>query len=173
MLLLPMSVAKLDYVDNCRIFEGSDRVARQSGSLRGSASFGADGTVGGTDDVAVTDDTRFRFDDYVVDAGTEVDLNIVCDISDKAETGHQFVVKAVEANDDKVEYDIGKDDFTYAFTDTASSTLSIAESGTLGATMSNPDDNNTVFAVATGSKGADGIEVLEIEFEAEEERHHR
>ena len=151
-------------LDDCRILSPQgDEVADSRGSLTGVQSGSADADK-------ESDQARFNFDRFVVDAGTSVEIDIVCDIDDDADATHSYVVKAVVAEGDKVEFTIGRDDFEEVLKESdTSSTVTVSESGILKVSFDNPDSNNKVFPVAVGQNGADDVEVLEIEFEAEDE----
>ncbi|MDE0089647.1 MAG: hypothetical protein OXU23_28280, partial [Candidatus Poribacteria bacterium] len=154
----PSANGDLGDIDNCRITESGDQIADARGTLSGTTE----------------DQIRFKFDDYVVDAGAEVDLEVVCDIDDDAAADHEYTLAtAVPDPDpriDKIEYLIGNDEFEYVFKEgDDSKTIAVSASGTLEVSFDNPDEDADVFPVAVGDRGVDNIPVLEIEFEAEEE----
>ena len=155
--------SNLGDLDDCRILSRQgDEVADSRGSLTGVQSGSADADK-------EIDQARFNFDRFVVDAGTTVEIDIVCDIDDDADPADSYIVKVV-ADDDKVEFTIGRDDFEFDdFEGDTSSLVTVSESGILKVSFDNPDSNNKVFPVAVGQNGADDVEVLEIEFEAEDE----
>ena len=159
----------LSDIDDCRILNRQgDEVADSRGSLTGAQA--ADDTGDHTSGDSVTDRTRFSFDRFVVDAGESADVDIVCDIDKDADADDSYIVKAVTGTEDKVEHTIGRDDFDFIFEeDEESDVVTVSASGVLKVSFDNPDSNNKVFPVAVGQNGADDVEVLEIEFEAEDE----
>ena len=151
----------LSNIDNCRVLDADgEPVADQRGSLSGTATSSTD----------VVDQLTFSFDDGTVEAGEDADLDIVCNIDDDANPMQKYEIRASTANEDQIEYEIGGDKFDYPLTSGDRSTeLSISESGSLQISTDNPDDDNPLFTVATGSGGTEGVQVLDIEFEANEE----
>ena len=175
-------LAMLGDVADCRVMDGEDEVADARGDLNGTFDAGDDNAIGGSGgnaDNPAMDQIRFRFDDYVVDAGEEADLDIVCDIDDDAYASHQYRLQTDTSlsgnNQDRVEYEVGSDDFEFylvAANDNSnyeSDAIMVAGAGRLTVQTDNPDDNNTLFSVAVGNNGADDVAVLEIEFEAQDE----
>lgn len=157
------NVGNLADLNNCRILdEGGDEIA-DSRSISGDK-----GSTGGS---AVTDQARFRFDDYVVDAGDREDLDIVCDIDDGATAGdaYQLVAVATGSDPDSVKYRIGRDEDEEVLEAASSDLITIGTSGELTIATDNPDENEVAIAIATGSGGVDDVAVLEIELEAEKE----
>lgn len=160
------AVGDLSDLNNCRILdESGDEIAD---------SRGVTGKKETDDSAAESSQARFRFDDYVVEAGEREDLDIVCDIDDGAEAGDVYKIAA--ASDDRVKYRIGRDeeeamldDDSSSFDDNASSLIVVGTSGMLKIATDNPDEDESVIAVATGSGGVDDVAVLEIELEAESE----
>lgn len=146
--------ASLDDVDDCSIYDSRDEeVADSRGNLRGA-----------------TDQIRFDFDDFTVEAGTEVTVEVRCDIDDDALSGHEYQLAADTSENDRIEYEIGRDDFEYEFeSGDNSDKIIVSENGTLTIGTENPDNDNTVVAVATGKSSGSTVEVLEIELEAERE----
>lgn len=150
----------LDDVDDCRVFDRrGDEVADARGSLSSAAQTGA---------TAHTDQIRFRFSRFVVDGGETVEVDIVCDVDDDAGAGHVYQIAAVAA--DNAEYSIGRDDFDFKeFAGDRSEAITVSGTGTLKVTFDNPDSNNQIFPVAVGQSGVGDVEVLDIDFEAEDE----
>ncbi len=165
--------ANLDDLNDCAVYDGDDKVADSRSSLTGMADLGDDDEVGGTGgdaDAPEDDQIRFRFDDYTVDSGEESYLQIVCSIDDNAKNGHKFQLKTeVRASDkDRIEYEIGRDDFEYDLeSGDASDIIAVSGMGTLSVVSRDPDE--TLTAVAVGERGVDGVDILKIKFEAEQE----
>ena len=160
------AVGDLSDLNNCRILDGAGDEVADSRGVTGEK------TTAGASTPAETDQARFRFDDYVVEAGEREDLDIVCDIDDDAEAGDEYriVVDTSENVNDRVKYRIGRDEDDYEFDSTdASSLVTVGESGSLVIKTDSPDEDESVIAVATGTGGVDDIAVLEIELEAESE----
>ena len=159
-------LSDLGNLNDCRVLHDGDEVADARGSLDGEAAAGT----------TKTDTLRFKFDDVVVDAGEEVDLDIVCDIDDDAATvysdsaGNSSGYRIKTAEGDKVEYLVRKDEFDYAFeADQVSELIVISGSGELKISVDNPDEDEDLFAVEVGTSGVDNVAVLEVDVEAEEE----
>ena len=120
----------LSDLNNCRILdEGGDEIADSRGIT------GAKTTAGASTD-AVTDQARFRFDDYVVEAGEREDVDIVCDIDDGADAGDEYrIVVDLTATDeskrDRVKYRIGRDEEDMSLSAGSSSLVTVGDSGTL------------------------------------------
>ena len=164
--------AMLDDLNDCAIYDGDDKVADSRSSLTGTVNLGSDNKVGGGDDTAAEDQIRFRFDDYTVDSGEEVDLQVVCSIDDDAKSGYNFQLKTkVRTSDkDRIEYEIGRDDFEYDLrSGDSSDKIAVSGMGTLSIETDNPDEDNPLVVVAVGNSGKDDVEILDIEFEAEQE----
>ena len=158
----------LSRIENCRVMDGDDEVADMRGSLSGAAKSIAHDAA--PTEARVKDQARFRFDDFTVRKNTDATLDIVCDIDDRANSGKMFVLKADVDATDKIEYTVGRDDREFNFeADDASDEITISERGTIDVSVDNPDEDNTSFAVATGSTGERGIEVLEVDIEAKQE----
>jgi hypothetical protein len=153
--------ATLRDVDDCAIYDSrDDKVADSRGSLSGTAEDGE----------RAKDQIRFTFDDFTVEAGSEVTVEVRCDIDDDALSGHNYRLAADTSEEDRIEYEIGRDDFDYFLeSGDSSETIAVAASGTLTVTTDNPDEDNTVVAVATTTSSGSTVEVLEIELEAEQE----
>ena len=153
-------VGDLDDINNCRILdEGGDEVADTSRDLTGSKRTGS---------AIESDQARFRFDDYTVESGESVDLSIVCDVDDDALAGDKYQIKADTTEEDRLEYRIGRDDYTYDLTSgDASRKVTVSASGTLSVKVDSPD-NETDTVIAVGG-GLDGVEALDIRLEAEDE----
>ena len=154
----------LSDLDNCRILDsGGDEIAD---------SRGVTGEKEASDTNAVSDQARFNFDDFVVEAGDREKVDIVCDINDDAvaTNTYQIVVNDLSAVEDRVEYRIGRDeDDYYLESGDKSALLTVDTSGVLEISTRNPDEDDPVMAVATGSSGVDNVAVLEIELEADKE----
>ena len=100
----------------------------------------------------------------------EADLDIVCDIDDRANAGDKYEIKANTTENDRLKYKIGRDDHTHPFTSgDDSDTITVSASGTLEITTRLAEEDDAVMAVAVGSKGVENIAVMEIELEAEKE----
>ena len=160
----------LSDLDNCRILDsGGDEIADSRG-VTGEKTIESSPY---SNDPAQNDQARFNFDDFVVEAGEREKVDIVCDINDDAtaEDQYQIVVDDGSAVEDRVEYRIGRDEDDYYLEDgDESSLVTVDTSGVLEISVRNPDDDNAVMAVATGSRsGVDNVAVLEIELEADKE----
>ena len=155
----PLVVADLDHLSGCAVYdESDDRIADGRDSLSG---------VTDATNVTVTDQLRFRFrNGIVVDAGDEAEFQIRCDIDDDAATDAAF--KLIETTDNAFEYLVADDKFKDTLTG-GSEKIAIASSGSLIVTVNHPDDNQALYAQAVGSSGVDDVDVVEVEFEAEEE----
>ena len=76
----------------------------------------------------------------------------------------------VDAVEDRVEYRIGRDEDDFFFPDgDESAMITVDTSGEITVATTNPDEDEQVIAVATGSGGIDNVAVLEIEIEADKE----
>ena len=160
---LGTAVGDLSDLNNCRILdEGGDEIAD---------SRGVTGVKVAADTDVVNDQARFRFDDYVVEAGEREDMDIVCDIDDGADSGDAFRISVDESAsvNDRVKYRIGRDEDDMSLGTGSSSIIKIGSSGELTISTDYPDEDETVIAVATGKSGADDVAVLELELEAEKE----
>ena len=150
-----------EFLKNCSIYDGDDRVSRSY-----------DGDDG--DEEVVSGDERtditFRFDRGIeVEKGDVKRFPVRCDIDEDAVPnsdtfrllGNVDTVHIIdyELNGDSFEAEIGGQ----------SKTISVAGAGTLRIVVGKPDDTNDTFAVATGSNGVSGVNVLEIELEARDE----
>ncbi|MCY4577015.1 MAG: peptidoglycan-binding protein [Candidatus Kaiserbacteria bacterium] len=160
-------VGDLSHLNSCRILdEGGDEVADSRGVT------GKKVSNGDASDILKSDQARFRFDNYVVEAGDREKLDIVCDIDDSASPGDEYriVVDNGSAVRDRVKYRIGRDeDEKLLDGGNDSSLITVGDSGVLKISTDNPDEDETVVAVATGNSGVDDVAVLEIELEAEKE----
>ncbi len=160
---LSTAVGDLSDLNNCRILdEGGDEIAD---------SRGVTGVKVAADTDVVNDQARFRFDDYVVEAGEREDMDIVCDIDDGADSGDAFRISVDVSStvNDRVKYRIGRDEDDMSLGTGSSSIIQIGSSGELTISTDYPDEDEAVIAVATGKSGADDVAVLEIELEAEKE----
>ena len=158
------AVGDLSHLNDCRILdESGDEVADGRGVS------GSRDTSGSR---ALPDQARFRFDDFIVEADDKVDVDIVCDIDDKADASDKYRIVVNDDADvqDRVVYRIGRKEDEYPLTDgDASSLVTVDESGELEVATRNPDEDEPVIAIAVGDTGADNIAVLEIELEADKE----
>ena len=126
-------------IEDCVLMDGDDEV----GDMRGSLSGGSDDRTA-ENASAVTDQARFNFDDFEVKKGEEVDVDIVCNISDKAKSTNEYIIDAQTG--DVVEYKIGRDDHEYKMTDgDKSRKISVSTSGSLDVRLDNPDDEALNF----------------------------
>ena len=158
-------VGDLSDLNNCRILdEGGDEIADSRGVTGVKV---ADATT--YDTPAETDQARFRFDDYVVEAGEREDLDIVCDIDDGATAGDRYQVSVDTSANDRVKYRIGRDEGEDELSAGSSDAIVVGSNGTLKITTNNPDEDETEIAVSTGSGGVNDVAVLEIELEADKE----
>lgn len=171
----------LSDLNSCRILDsGGDEIADSRGVSGKNESVIPDPEGAATtyrQDPEVTSRARFRFNNYVVEAGERVRVDIVCDIDDGADAGDQYkiVVDADSASElrdqDRVKYRIGRSDEEEALDDDENSSLiTVGPHGELKITTDNPDEDETVKAIATGDRGGvDNVAVLEIELEADKE----
>ena len=153
---------------DCRITdEGGDEVA----DMRGSLSNTAIETSVANGHESRSDQARFSFDDFVVEEGSAVEVDIVCDIDEDASEDNEYKVAAATTGDDadKIEYRINRDDHEENLkTSDASEVISVSGSGSLQISVDSPS-SDTVIAVAAGNRGIDNVETLEITLEAEKE----
>ena len=100
------TVGDLSELNDCRVLDASgDEIADSRGIT---------GEKEATDpSTAVTDQARFRFDDYVVEAGDRERVDIVCDIDDGAEAGDKYKIVVNTAANDLVKYRIGRHEDEY------------------------------------------------------------
>ena len=159
----PGAEGDLSDLNSCRILdESGDEIAD---------SRGVSGMKSTADSDAVTDQARFRFDDYVVEAGEREELDIVCDIDDGASPGDAFrlMVDTTSSVNDRVKHRIGRDEDDTSLSAGNSDIISVGSNGDLMISTDNPDEDEVAMAVVTGKGGVDGIPVLEIELEADQE----
>ena len=156
-------VGDLSDLDNCRILDsGGDEIADSRGVTAEKES---------TDTAPAFDQARFNFDDFVVEAGEREKVDIVCDVNDDATAGdvYRIFVDTGSAAEDRVEYRIGRDEDDYLLEAAHSALVTVDTSGILEISTRNPDEDDSVMAVATGSGGVDNVAVLEIDLEADKE----
>lgn len=147
----------LSNINDCRVLDRSgDQVADSRTSLSGTGST-----------AIVSDQMKFRFDDTVVESEESAEFDIFCDIDQDANSGDKYQVAAIEAENDRIEYEIGREDDEMAFTAATSGVITISAGGTLSLDIARPGDVD-VAALAVGN-GVDDIEVLEVTFEAKDE----
>ena len=156
-------IGDLSDLENCRILDDSGKEVADSNSRLSGENIDTD------KDQERTDQTRFKFDDFTVESGNTADLDIVCSIDTRAGTGDQYLVKVDATEKDRIEYNIGRDDYEKDLAaDDESSTITVSAGGTLSVQTDNPNDD-AVIAIAVGDNGKDNVDTLEITFEAEDE----
>ena len=145
----------LSHIEDCKIVDESNDEVADGNSISG-------------DDDGDTDQMRFRFDNFVVESEDEAELDIVCAIDSKAETGNSYQITADITEEDRIEYRIGRDDHEENFeADNTSDVITVSEGGTLEVSSSKPN-NESEIALVVGS-GDEDIQTLELDFEAEDE----
>ena len=115
-----LGTGNLSHVEDCKIIDESDDEVADGNSISGNAA-------------GDTDQMRFRFDNFVVESEDEVELDIVCAIDSKAVAGNSYQIAANIAEEDRIEYRIGRDDHEENLEgDDASDVITVSERWNIG-----------------------------------------
>ena len=155
---VPTGGGDLEVIDDCKLYDGEEEEADTRSRLRGTS----------------TDQVHFDLGSsgYEIEAGESVEFLVKCDIDEDAVVNSRYQLAANTASDvnDRVEYEIGADDFEASFVaGDVSDVISVSANGLLRVSLFNPDEDETTFAQATGRNGVEDIALLEMRLEADRE----